>query len=298
MVLIAGLYALDSRLGRGSFGQVYLAHNTDTKEEVAIKLEHAGRENSVLFHEYRIYQALRAEQLEEPVVGIPKCLWYGHKEDYRVLILQRLGKNLNSLCLQNRGKLSLSTVCQIGVQAVERLEFVHRHGYVHRDIKPENFLVGHEDPECLYLVDFGLSKKYVNHHRQHIRPAQNKRLVGTPRYSSLNSHLGQELVRRDDMESLGFVLLYLLLGSLPWQGQTGKNREEKYANIARVKGNAGIAELCQGSPPEFQTYFEHVRGLEFTAKPNYRMLRELFRTVLSRIGEQPFEWLSGQKKRS
>lgn len=147
-------------------------------------------------------------------------------------------------------------------------------GFVHRDVKPENFVMGIKQTENeVYLLDYGLSRKYTNG-TAHIRFSDHVRLVGTLRYCSLNCQKGYEQSRRDDLESLGFCLIYMLKGRLPWQG-TGKKKGETKEKIYEIKGSFSEAELCSGLGRELREYLEHCRGLKFEEKPGYGRLRKL-----------------------
>ena len=135
-------------------------------------------------------------------------------------------------------------------QILQRIEFLHTNHFLHRDIKPDNFLMGLSSKKAahiVYIIDFGLSKRYREPKTgEHIPYRDNKELTGTARYASVNTHLGVEQSRRDDCESIGYILLYFLKGSLPWQGLQGRTKEEKYNRIKDKKVNTSIEELVRG----------------------------------------------------
>lgn len=165
-------------------------------------------------------------------------------------MLQLLGKSLEQLYNINGKKISLKTTCILGIQMLERIKFIHENYHIHRDIKPDNFVMGiNEDENMVYLIDFGLAKKYKSQSKgTHIPFRTNKNMTGTARYCSINTHLGYEQSRRDDLESIGYVLLYFLKGVLPWQGLKLRQDEDQYAKICEKKQNTPLKDLCSGFP--------------------------------------------------
>ena len=179
-------------------------------------------------------------------------------------------------------------------QVLEVLAFMHAHGVIHRDIKPENILLKQPGSWEIAVTDFGLAKKYRDSRtHQHIPYREHKNLTGTARYASLNTPLGIEQSRRDDMESMGYVLLYFLRGSLPWQGLKAQTKREKYDKISDKKYSTPIEVLCKGFPSEFATYLNYCRSLRFDEKPDYAYCRKLFRDLFVREGyiyDYVFDW--------
>lgn len=163
------------------------------------------------------------------------------------------------------------------------LRSVHDMGIIHRDIKPENFLLGDNGKGRLYLIDFGLSKRFIDDQGRHIPRNTNKGFRGTLRYASLNMHQGIENSRRDDLESLGYVLIYLLKGKLPWQ-DLNVQKKMKAENITRVKMKTQLSQLCNGVNNTFLEYMRQVRNLGFTETPNYDELIDLFKFELAKTG--------------
>lgn len=185
---------------------------------------------------------------------------------------------------------------------LERIEHVQSNHFLHRDIKPDNFLVGHKKPSCVYLIDFGLAKRFRNPKTAaHIPWKEGKNLTGTARYASLNTHLGYEQARRDDLEGLGYVALYFLRGKLPWQGLPAKTKKEKYDMIRDKKRDTPIEDLCKGFPDEFVKYFNYCRALEFEDKPCISDLRKLFKNLMKKMDyeyDYQFDWVLRKKKKS
>ncbi|XP_022891989.1 casein kinase 1-like protein 2 [Olea europaea var. sylvestris] len=206
-----------------------------------------------------------------------------------------LGPSLEDLFNFCSRKLSLKTVLMLADQMINRVEFVHSKSFLHRDIKPDNFLMGlGRRANQVYIIDFGLAKKYrdfLTH--QHIPYRENKNLTGTARYASMNTHLGIEQSRRDDLDSLGYVLLYFLRGSLPWQGLKAGNKKQKYEKISEKKVSTSVEALCRGYPTEFASYFHYCRSLRFEDKPDYAYLKKIFHDLFIREGFQfdyVFDW--------
>jgi len=216
--------------------------------------------------------------------------------------MELLGPSLDELLCFCGGKFRMKTTLMIADQAISRIEHIHANRFIHRDLKPDNLAVGiGAKSNIIYLFDFGLAKQYKNPKtHKHIPYRDNKELTGTVRYASLNTHLGIEQARRDDLESLGFVFVYFLKGCLPWQGLLAKTQKEKYQKILRKMLTTAIENLCQGLPIEFVKYFQHVRGLKFEQKPDYsylrRLLKELFYKKESE-GETLFDWTIKYRKK-
>lgn len=161
--------------------------------------------------------------------------------------MDTLGCSLEELFRKCGRKFSLKTVLMLADQMIQRIEYIHSRLYLHRDIKPDNFLMGlGKRQHYVYVIDFGLTKRYRDSRTgQHIPYKDGKSLTGTARYASLNTHIGIEQSRRDDLECLGFVLLYFLMGGLPWQGVKAKTRTEKYEIIKNMKLKIPIEELVK-----------------------------------------------------
>ncbi|KAM3330716.1 hypothetical protein ACQJBY_027079 [Aegilops geniculata] len=286
---VGNKYRLGRKLGSGSFGEIYLGTNVQTNEEVAIKLENVKTKHPQLLYESKLYRVLQGG------TGISNVKWFGVEGDYNVLVMDVLGPSLEDLFSFCNRKLSLKTVLMLADQMINRVEFIHSKSFLHRDIKPDNFLMGlGKRANQVYMIDFGLAKKYRDTStHQHIPYRENKNLTGTARYASVSTHLGIEQSRRDDMESLGYVLMYFLRGSLPWQGLKAGTKKQKYEKISERKIATSIEALCRGYPSEFQSFFHYCRSLRFEDSPDYQYLKRLFRDLFIREGFQfdyVFDW--------
>ena len=211
--------------------------------------------------------------------------------------MELLGKSLEDIFQAQQKKFTLKTVAMIGIQMLDRLEFIHSKNIIHRDIKPDNFVLGLDNKShIIYILDFGLSKKFRSSRtHQHIKFSVNKKLTGTARYASINALKGCEQSRRDDLEAIGYVLLYFLRGSLPWQGLHVNKGEDRYKKILQKKKGTSAEDLCKGFPNEFVEYVNYTRNLEFEADPDYKFLRGLLTTVLEKQNSQfdfYYDWLT------
>lgn len=228
-------------------------------------------------------------------VGIPRIIWCGSEGDYNVMVMELLGPSLEDLFNFCSRRFSLKTVLLLADQMISRIDYIHSRDFIHRDIKPDNFLMGlGKKGNLVYIIDFGLAKKYRDTRNQrHIPYRENKNLTGTARYASINTHLGIEQSRRDDLESLGYVLMYFNLGTLPWQGLKAANKRQKYERISEKKLSTPVDELCKNFSSEFRTYLTYCRQLHFEQHPDYNYLRKLFRFRFQRQGfsyDYVFDW--------
>eukprot|EP00550_Attheya_septentrionalis_P011409 CAMPEP_0198306122 /NCGR_PEP_ID=MMETSP1449-20131203/58250_1 /TAXON_ID=420275 /ORGANISM="Attheya septentrionalis, Strain CCMP2084" /LENGTH=368 /DNA_ID=CAMNT_0044008667 /DNA_START=1029 /DNA_END=2135 /DNA_ORIENTATION=- len=270
-----------------------------TGEEVAIKLESVKTKHPQLLYESKIYRILHGG------LGIPNVRWYGIEGDYNVMVLDLLGPSLEDLFNYCGRRFQLKTVLMLADQLLGRLEYVHTKSFIHRDVKPDNFLIGlGKRQSVIHIIDFGLAKKYRDpRSHQHIPYRENKNLTGTARYASINTHIGIEQSRRDDLESLGYVLMYFIRGSLPWQGLKANTKKQKYERIMDRKMSTSTEQLCKGYATEFRSYFEYCRSLRFEDRPDYAYLKRLFKELFYRKGFQydnMFDWtvLNLQQERS
>jgi len=270
-IRVGGRYRLGKKIGTGSFAEIFEGTDIFDNSSVAIKLEHNSVKYPQLLFEAKLLKSI-------PGTGIPTMNWFGIAGEYNAMVMELLGQNLEDLFNYCGKKFSLKTILMITIQLIERIKHVHDNNYIHRDIKPQNFLVGKDKAaKTIYLIDFGLAKRYRDEHTHiHIPLKENRNLTGTARYSSCNAHNGLEQSRRDDMESIGYLLLYLFKEKLPWQGLKCKDKQEKYAKIKEMKISITPEKLCEGFPNEFAKYLNMVKKLGFEEEPAYKNYIQMF----------------------
>ncbi|KAF8382483.1 hypothetical protein PRIPAC_71625 [Pristionchus pacificus] len=265
--------------------------STRLLEEHDRKLESFTSRHPQLHVEVRLYKILSGG------VGIPKVYWNGYDGEFNVMVMELLGPSLEDLFNFCERRFSLKTTLLLADQMISRLEYIHRLHFVHRDIKPDNFLMGlGKKANLVYIIDFGLAKQYRDTTTgKHIQYREDKNLTGTARYASVNTHKGVEQSRRDDLESLCYVLMYFNRGTLPWQGLRAATKRQKYDKISEKKISTTIDELCGGFPGSdtFANYLQYCRRLGFEEAPDYVHLKNMFRTLFKNEGlvyDYVYDW--------
>ena len=282
-------YRCLSKLGKGSFGNVFIAEYN--QEYFALKIEMKNKKIDLLENEAEIMDYLQG-------TNIPYVEFYSSTEDYNILVMELLGKSLSHY-IKHIKCFSVKTVCMLGDQMLTTLKYIHDRDIIHRDIKPDNFCMGINNySKYVYLIDFGLAKKYRSSTTLLHYPLVNKKcLTGTPRYASINALKGMEQSRRDDLESLSYVLIYFLKGELPWQNINAKTKDERNKKILEKKMEISSAQLCEMLPIEFKIFLDYTKNLQYTETPDYQYLQNLLMSLMKNNDltyNYIYDWTNGE----
>lgn len=281
---------MKNAIGSGSFGNVFVCEDIETQTEVAVKLQTDPVKSARLRTETEVYTHLHGAE------GFPHFYGAGVDKETHFIALELLGKSLRVLTREQNKQLSLKTCLILIDQMLARVEYIHNKGYIHRDLKPSNFLIGRgAKSNTLYLIDFGLSLRYVDMAGGHKGPDWHVEFAGTPIFASINSMNGGPISRRDDMQSLGYIFVYMMLGTLPWKSLHSGSKSESFNAIRATKMSTSVSELCGRLPREFLVFLNSVMSLKFEERPDYATYRRMFRELFMRsdfVYDYRFDWLS------
>lgn len=271
-------------INSGGFGHVYEGVKNGKKValKIPIKTETKNGEKCII-EEFRVYQNLNddSEDTNPNLFNVKMSKssdLHDSRQESKFMVMDLLGDSLETAFKKN-GLFTIKEVCDIAIQMITIIRFIHSKGYIHRDLKPENFVFSRQDPLKVYCIDFGLAKKIVKRNGEHIDEKKHSNFCGTARYASIQAHKFSEQSRRDDLECIGYILIYLLKGTLPWNAMKHKDKIKKYKAIGKMKEDITPDKLCESLPKEFACYFRYVRSLDFNEKPLYTSLKNLFSRI-------------------
>ncbi|KAJ6218683.1 hypothetical protein RDWZM_004495 [Blomia tropicalis] len=285
---VGGRFVIGEFVAGGSFGSFHFGTDCQTQTKVAIKLESKESLQPQLHIEYMNYSILGRAQFIPIVHYFAPC---GRNESWNALVMDLLGPSLSHIREKCGGTFTVQTTINLMIQLLNIFEFVHLHGILYRDIKPENFLLGMSNNNYwsrVHLIDLGFCKRFIDSHNRHIPYVEGKLMAGTQRYVSVNNHLGRELGRRDDLEALLYMIIFLHKGQTPWQGLQGTVLE-KSRQMVKIKLEITPQDLCSSMPPEFASFAKYVRRLQFAEMPRYREWWNRFRLRLGSMGFSSYE---------
>ena len=281
-------------IGIGSFGKIYSTIRLEDKNVFAMKTEKRNPLKKILETEACYLFTLQG-------FGFPKLISFGHTKNYNILIETLLGKSLYDIFIKGKKPCNLTNICLIAIQLIERLKFIHSKDIIYRDVKPGNFMIGIKDPNVIYIVDFGLCKKYRSSKTgKHVLPKDTKKFQGTLKYASSNVVKGKETSRRDDMISLGYVLIYLYKRNLPWKSEFKSLNRETYYKTIDLKETNDSGKLFDGLPEEMVNFIKYTQNLKFEEEPDYDFMKGCFQKILIRlnlnINKINFTWIDANDK--
>ncbi|XP_031637095.1 casein kinase 1-like protein 5 [Contarinia nasturtii] len=260
------MYHATCKLGEGSFGKVFKGEDRDGNE-VAIKCEpHAC---TSLANEFQIYSQLKGLR------GFPKMFHYIPTQNLNYLIMEILGPSLSTVYEETPEQLkSTESIAKMGITVINILQTLHEKKFVHGDIKLNNIVTGYQNSSNIYLIDFGLTRHISN---ENLLQEVNG-YIGTAMFMSLGAH-SKIVSFRNDLESLAYVLAFLLLGELPWKDI--ENNIPRSCYFQQLKLRKGEKTLLQQLPPPFSKFLRHIFEMPWTGRPNYDELRRILNTSIN-----------------
>lgn len=284
--LINNVWSVGRKIGAGSYGMVCLATHAKTKKVAAVKLEQI-RPGNILRNEYEILNSFAGKP------GFPEVYYYGtYRKVFNCMVMQMLGRSLEATFEKCGRHFTIKALVFLVTQLIRRFQTIHSMRIVYRDVKPENFLLG-QNSNRVHVIDFGLSKYYANERGEHVSLRSTREIIGTSRYMSINAHKCQEASRRDDMESLAYVMVYFMRGSLPWSGLKLNSFSAHNQRIMELKRDISPEVLCKGYPEEFLNFYKQVRSLSFTEKPDYQGMVNMFKHIYRKLditNDGKYDW--------
>ncbi|KAH7927903.1 kinase-like protein [Leucogyrophana mollusca] len=288
--LIDNRFVVGKQIARGAYSIVFQGTDRRTNLPIAIKFEPTDTDGAQLDAENE------ALKITNGTVGVPRVYYFGREGPYNVLVTDQLGSGLVQLFNKCGRKFSMKTVCMIAVQMIKQIQAVHKKGLIHRYLRPDNFILGmpeSQEAQRIHIIAFGLAKRYLNPATgRHVPYSEGTAFYGSAPYMSINAHLGREQSRRDDLESIGYILIYFLRNTLPWMDLKGSNKL-LYERIGERMQATSVPDLCAGLPEEFCEYLRYIHHLKFEQEPDYDFLCTLFKNLLKAIGEEDdgvYDW--------
>lgn len=271
-------------ISSGGFGHVY--EGTKGGQKVALKIPIKNTKKNgekCVLDEYQVYTKLNTTDDDDQFVNPNKFsvkLSKSAQLNTKFIVMDLHGESIETKLQKSKKPFEIWTVLSLGIQMINIIRYIHMKGFIHRDLKPDNFVYAQNNEQRIYCIDFGLAKRWTKKTGQHIDYKVFDRFCGTARYASSNAHKGIEQSRRDDLESIGYIMVYLLTKKLPWQKIKHKDRKERNRLIGEMKDSITPEQLCKGLPKQFVTYFQYIRSLEFEEKPLYSALKKLLKDCL------------------
>ncbi|CAD8079980.1 unnamed protein product [Paramecium sonneborni] len=277
MYLEASQYNVLSYIGCGSDHTIYKVENSLTQELCAIKIEKSAGIGQIK-NEIEMLKKLQG------ISGIPELKSYGITSDNKLFIIVPLFQyNLKEVAKEKQ--LSLSQILRIGLRMTEILENIHCNNVLHLDLKPENIMFSKQiqddqntiKPEIIQLIDFGLSQKF-NQNSTFLKDT----FIGSLSFASRQSHNGEQLGFKDDLESLIYILVYLRNQKLPWlQKPSWGCKKVDIQIIGKVKTfHYNSQTLYSNFPLGFQDIMQYIDTLKYYVMPDYSYIKSLFLKML------------------
>ncbi|KAI6207378.1 Protein kinase domain-containing protein [Aphelenchoides besseyi] len=283
-----GEWVVEKKLGEGGFGAVYQV--VDAKGNVyALKVEKANEVVKVLKMEVFVLTELKQAGCRHFCDIIDR----GRIANFNYVVMTLVGPSLQELRKQygdlTRQKLSMGCALSIGIKCVEAIEELHGVGYLHRDIKPGNYAIGRREVRRIYLLDFGMARKYRESDGQIRRPRWAAGFRGTVRYAPISCHISREQARKDDLETWLYMQIELTRGALPWKHLEDKDEVGRYKERCR---HEAWKELFGGCPKEYIEILEYLDNLGYYAAPDYNKVRQWLRTAMevNHVNDAVYDW--------